>query len=226
MRHRRTCRRSRPPPASSASPCRRSRAQIHDATEIVQRASGMAASPTRPWARSPPRRSISMKWSASSAPSPARPICWRSTPRSRPHGPARPGADLRWSPPRSRRWRSRPQRPPRRSRRRSPRCSRRPGRRSTMSAPSRPSWRISTALRQRSPPPSASRTRRRAKSPGISARRRRARPASRKASPERRRRARDTNRSADLVLTTAKDLSLQAAELRLSVDRFLANVAA
>jgi methyl-accepting chemotaxis protein len=36
----------------------------------------------------------------------------------------------------------------------------------------------------------------------------------------------DTNRSADLVLTTAKDLSLQAAELRLSVDRFLANVAA
>jgi len=36
----------------------------------------------------------------------------------------------------------------------------------------------------------------------------------------------DTNRSADQVLTTAKDLSLQAAELRLSVDRFLANVAA
>jgi methyl-accepting chemotaxis protein len=36
----------------------------------------------------------------------------------------------------------------------------------------------------------------------------------------------DTNRSADLVLTTAKDLSQQAAELRLSVDRFLANVAA
>jgi len=36
----------------------------------------------------------------------------------------------------------------------------------------------------------------------------------------------DTNRSADLVLTTAKDLSRQAAELRLSVDRFLANVAA
>ena len=36
----------------------------------------------------------------------------------------------------------------------------------------------------------------------------------------------NTNRSADLVLTTAKDLSLQAAELRLSVDRFLANVAA
>jgi len=36
----------------------------------------------------------------------------------------------------------------------------------------------------------------------------------------------DTNRSADLVLTTAKDLSLQAAELRLLVDRFLANVAA
>jgi methyl-accepting chemotaxis protein len=36
----------------------------------------------------------------------------------------------------------------------------------------------------------------------------------------------DTNRSAEQVLTTAKDLSLQAAELRLSVDRFLANVAA
>jgi methyl-accepting chemotaxis protein len=36
----------------------------------------------------------------------------------------------------------------------------------------------------------------------------------------------DTNRSADLVLTTAKDLSRQAADLRLSVDRFLANVAA
>jgi methyl-accepting chemotaxis protein len=36
----------------------------------------------------------------------------------------------------------------------------------------------------------------------------------------------NTNRSADLVLTTAKDLSQQAAELRLSVDRFLANVAA
>ena len=36
----------------------------------------------------------------------------------------------------------------------------------------------------------------------------------------------NTNRSADLVLTTAKDLSMQAAELRLSVDRFLANVAA
>jgi methyl-accepting chemotaxis protein len=36
----------------------------------------------------------------------------------------------------------------------------------------------------------------------------------------------DTNRSADQVLTTAKDLSRQAAELRHSVDRFLANVAA
>jgi methyl-accepting chemotaxis protein len=36
----------------------------------------------------------------------------------------------------------------------------------------------------------------------------------------------DTNRSADLVLTTAKDLSRQAADLRHSVDRFLANVAA
>ena len=36
----------------------------------------------------------------------------------------------------------------------------------------------------------------------------------------------DTNRSADQVLTTAKDLSRQAAEMRHSVDRFLANVAA
>ena len=36
----------------------------------------------------------------------------------------------------------------------------------------------------------------------------------------------ETSRSADAVLTTANDLSRQAAELRSSVDRFLANVAA
>jgi methyl-accepting chemotaxis protein len=36
----------------------------------------------------------------------------------------------------------------------------------------------------------------------------------------------DTNRSADQVLTTARELSNQAANLRESVDRFLANVAA
>jgi methyl-accepting chemotaxis protein len=36
----------------------------------------------------------------------------------------------------------------------------------------------------------------------------------------------DTNRSADLVLSSAHDLSAQATELRSSVDRFLANVAA
>ena len=36
----------------------------------------------------------------------------------------------------------------------------------------------------------------------------------------------NTNRSADMVLTTANDLSQQAAQLRASVDRFLANVAA
>ena len=35
-----------------------------------------------------------------------------------------------------------------------------------------------------------------------------------------------SSRSADLVLTTARDLSDQAANLRASVDRFLANVAA
>ena len=36
----------------------------------------------------------------------------------------------------------------------------------------------------------------------------------------------NTNRSADLVLSTARDLSDQAADLRASVDRFLLNVAA
>src|SRR5262245_56160998 len=36
----------------------------------------------------------------------------------------------------------------------------------------------------------------------------------------------NTNRSADMVLATANDLSQQAAQLRASVDRFLANVAA
>jgi peptidoglycan/LPS O-acetylase OafA/YrhL len=36
----------------------------------------------------------------------------------------------------------------------------------------------------------------------------------------------NTNRSTDLVLSSAHDLSRQAAELRSSVDRFLANVAA
>jgi predicted NACHT family NTPase len=36
----------------------------------------------------------------------------------------------------------------------------------------------------------------------------------------------NTNRSADLVLATARDLSDQAAGLRASVDRFLSNVAA
>ncbi len=36
----------------------------------------------------------------------------------------------------------------------------------------------------------------------------------------------NTNRSADLVLSTARDLSDQAADLRASVDRFLSNVAA
>ena len=36
----------------------------------------------------------------------------------------------------------------------------------------------------------------------------------------------NTNRSADLVLSTARDLSNQAADLRASVDRFLSNVAA
>ena len=36
----------------------------------------------------------------------------------------------------------------------------------------------------------------------------------------------DTNRSADLVLATARGLSDQAADLRASVDRFLSNVAA
>ena len=36
----------------------------------------------------------------------------------------------------------------------------------------------------------------------------------------------NTNRSADMVLATANDLSEQAAQLRASVDRFLANVAA
>jgi methyl-accepting chemotaxis protein len=36
----------------------------------------------------------------------------------------------------------------------------------------------------------------------------------------------NTNRSADLVLATARDLSDQAADLRASVDRFLSNVAA
>ncbi len=36
----------------------------------------------------------------------------------------------------------------------------------------------------------------------------------------------NTNRSADMVLATASDLSEQAAQLRASVDRFLANVAA
>jgi methyl-accepting chemotaxis protein len=35
----------------------------------------------------------------------------------------------------------------------------------------------------------------------------------------------NTHRSAGLVLNSANDLSRQAAELRLSVDRFLANVA-
>jgi methyl-accepting chemotaxis protein len=35
----------------------------------------------------------------------------------------------------------------------------------------------------------------------------------------------NTNRAADLVLTTANDLSRQTAELRSSVDRFLSNVA-
>ncbi|KRQ96527.1 hypothetical protein CQ12_08625 [Bradyrhizobium jicamae] len=36
----------------------------------------------------------------------------------------------------------------------------------------------------------------------------------------------NTNRSADLVLATARDLSVQATDLRASVDRFLSNVAA
>jgi methyl-accepting chemotaxis protein len=35
-----------------------------------------------------------------------------------------------------------------------------------------------------------------------------------------------TNRSADMVLNSARDLSRQATELRASVDRFLSNVAA
>ena len=53
--------------------------------------------PTRPWERSHARRSISMKWWASSATSPARPTCWRSTPRSRRRVRARPAAGSRWS---------------------------------------------------------------------------------------------------------------------------------
>ena len=44
--------------------------------------------------RRPRRRSAT--WSSSSATSPARPICWRSTPPSRRRAPARPGAALRW----------------------------------------------------------------------------------------------------------------------------------
>jgi peptidoglycan/LPS O-acetylase OafA/YrhL len=36
----------------------------------------------------------------------------------------------------------------------------------------------------------------------------------------------NTNRSTDLVLSSAHNISRQAAELRSSVDRFLANVAA
>ena len=49
-----------------------------------------------------------------------RPICWRSTPPSRRRAPAKPAAASRWSPPRSRRWPSRPPRRPARSASRSP----------------------------------------------------------------------------------------------------------
>ena len=49
---------------------------------------------SRRWPRS---RRRSATWSSSFRISPARPICWRSTPPSRRRAPARPGAALPWS---------------------------------------------------------------------------------------------------------------------------------
>ena len=63
--------------------------QLADATTIVQRASGMAEAANQTIGGSPAPHSRSMRWSASSGPSPAKPICWRSTPRSKPRAPER-----------------------------------------------------------------------------------------------------------------------------------------
>jgi hypothetical protein len=59
--------------------------------------------PTRRFGPSPAPRSISTRSWALSATLPVRPICWRSTPRSKPRAPARPVADLPWSRRKSRR---------------------------------------------------------------------------------------------------------------------------
>ena len=84
------------------------------------------APPTIASANCPRLRPASATSLNSSTPSPARPTCSRSTPPSRRRAQVKPGAALRWWPPRSRHWPSRRQKPPARSASRSPASRRRP----------------------------------------------------------------------------------------------------
>ena len=94
-----------------------------------------------------------------------------------------------------------------------------------MSAPLPRSWMRSIASPRRLPTPSASKTPRRTKYRGIGHAAAGTESVARSIAGTATA-TENTNRSADLVLSTARDLSDQAADLRASVDRFLSNVAA
>jgi methyl-accepting chemotaxis protein len=152
--------------------------KIHDATQIVQRASGMAgkANETMGALASSAQHIDEVVGFIRNIAGQTNLLALNATIEA-----ARAGEDLRWSRPKSRRSRSRPQRQPRKSHLKSPRCNRRPSKPSTMLEPSQLSWLISTASRLRLPPQSTSRMSRRRTYPGISGRRLRGLPASRKA---------------------------------------------
>ena len=69
-------------------------AGVADLQRCGARGGRMRARPTRSWRRWPKARRRSARWSRSSTPSRARPICWRSMPPSRRRGRARPARAL------------------------------------------------------------------------------------------------------------------------------------
>ena len=93
-----TSRPRRRPPRSCPLRSRRSAASSRRRTRSCAAPPLTPPPPTTTSPRWPTSRRGSATWSSSFRTSPARPICWRSTPPSRRRAPARPGAALPWSP--------------------------------------------------------------------------------------------------------------------------------
>ena len=73
--------------------------QVQESARMASEAVDQARTPMTASANCRRRRPASATWSNSSTPSPARPICWRSTPPSRRRAPAKPAAALPSWPP-------------------------------------------------------------------------------------------------------------------------------